>query len=312
MSILVVIQRPDWTDTACHWGQHWMKEYVTKPAMEAGFEVVDLYADDAIRSKVLEACKRANFTYFSGLGHGNATTFTGQRKARIFWKGDGETKAVSNGKHFNFLSCVFGKDGAKWMQEEGQAIGVHGYDQSFIFVIDRRDFPNESAHPFFDSHATVDRELFKGATHGEAHQACLDRFEYWIENAPEVCQRYLAWDKEHKVFWGDPEAKILPGPYTLAVTSDGCCPITVDGLGTVAPGGTEEFAVAWGAEVTLTADESDPCCEFDGWEVDGSPVGGNHIKVLMDSDHTAVAACSEAGRPPSLGECLRQSGRAHV
>jgi len=210
MATLVVVQRPDWTDTACHWGQYWMKEHVVKPAEEAGFDLVDLYGDDAVRSKVLEACKRENFIYFSGLGHGNATIFTGQRRGKVFWKGDEETKAISNGHHFNFLSCVFGREGARWMQEEGKAVGVHGYDESFIFVIERGNFPDKYATPFFDSHTTVDRELFKGATHGEAHQACLDRFDYWLDNAPQACRRYLAWDREHKVFWGDPQARLLP------------------------------------------------------------------------------------------------------
>jgi len=183
-----------------------MEKNVTKPARDAGFEVRDLYADDALRSKVLQACKRSNFIYFSGLGHGNATTFTGQRVEPIFWKGDQETKAISKDKHFNFLSCVFGKDGAKWMHQVGGAIGVHGYDETFTFLAST--FPNSLATPFFDSHTTIDRKLLGGATHGEAHKACLQRFEYWIQHAPEACRRYLVWDKEHKVFWGNPNAKL--------------------------------------------------------------------------------------------------------
>lgn len=209
MSNLVVVQRPEWTDIACHWGQHWMNEYVVKPARAAGFDVIDLFGDDASRSKVLAACRRSDFIYFSGLGHGSYTTFTGQRREAIFWRGDLQTKAISKDKHFNFLSCQFGRDGAKWIQEVGGAIGVHGYDENFQFVIDQQNFPDSVAKPFFDAHTTVDRVLFKGKTHGEAHKACLERYEHWIQNAPLVCRRYLAWNKAHKVFWGNPRGKLV-------------------------------------------------------------------------------------------------------
>ena len=216
--MVVVVTRPDWTDTACKWGSWWMNELVVKPAREAGFDVTDLYADDATRDKVLEACKKSNFIYFSGVGHGNATTFTGQRREKIFWKDDDETCEISKDKHFNFLSCIFGKEGAKWMVEKCGAIGAHGYDASFIFVIDRDNFPNDKAKPFFDSHTTTDRKLFKGATHGRAHRACLRRFNYWIMTAPEVCRRYLAYDKEHKVFWGDKKARIKKPCFIVTAT----------------------------------------------------------------------------------------------
>jgi hypothetical protein len=205
----VVVQRPEWTDTACHWGQYWMKVYVVDPFRKAGCEVVDLFGDKAIRTEVLKACKRSNFVYFSGLGHGNATTFTGQRKQPIFWKGDKETCAISDGHHFNFLSCVFGKEGAKWMAEECGAIGVHGYKESFYFVVST--YPNSVAKPFFDAHTTVDRELLKGKTHGSAHNACIARFNYWIAHAPnDAAKRYLIHDRNCKVFYGNRNAKLPP------------------------------------------------------------------------------------------------------
>ena len=79
--------------------------------------------------------------------------------------------------------------------------------------------------------------------------------------------------------------------YTLMVSADGCCPITVGELGTVAPNSTEEFTIACGTEVTLEA-VADECCDFDEWKVDGNSVEGNPITVSMDSAHTAVAYCT--------------------
>ncbi|MGB6873849.1 MAG: cohesin domain-containing protein, partial [Dehalococcoidia bacterium] len=83
-------------------------------------------------------------------------------------------------------------------------------------------------------------------------------------------------------------------PFTLTVTSDGCCLIDVsyEGFsGEVLPYETELFEIPCGTNITLTADDSEEGCNFIEWAVDGEPVSGNPIDVTMDSDHTAIATC---------------------
>jgi len=81
--------------------------------------------------------------------------------------------------------------------------------------------------------------------------------------------------------------------FNLTVTSDGCCPITVGTLGTVAANSTDSFIVPC-PSVTLTADESDVCCVFDNWTVDGNTTGSNPVIVTgaANSTHNATADCS--------------------
>jgi uncharacterized repeat protein (TIGR02543 family) len=92
--------------------------------------------------------------------------------------------------------------------------------------------------------------------------------------------------------------------YTLTITSTGCCPISIEytpsvggnGVitGTVAAGESEDFTdISRDTVVTATA-ESDVCCAFDSWVIDGgTPITDtNPITVTMDSDHTAEAKCS--------------------
>ena len=83
--------------------------------------------------------------------------------------------------------------------------------------------------------------------------------------------------------------------YNLTVVSDGCCNITVSGAGindTVPAGGNQTYYnITCGANVTVYANDSDVCCLFVNWTVDGSFTPGNPINVTMDSDHTAVATC---------------------
>jgi len=79
--------------------------------------------------------------------------------------------------------------------------------------------------------------------------------------------------------------------YNLTVTSDGCCPINVSGAasGTVSAGGSETFTgIGEGGNVTVSADDSAVCCEFDSW----SDAGAQTHTITMDSDKSVTAYCS--------------------
>jgi hypothetical protein len=83
---------------------------------------------------------------------------------------------------------------------------------------------------------------------------------------------------------------------TLTVTSEGCCPIQVGGLPcgnrTVPAGATRVFyGIAPNSNITLTA-QSGAFCQFDSWTVGDVPQEGHQITVTMDTDHTAIAACT--------------------
>jgi hypothetical protein len=79
--------------------------------------------------------------------------------------------------------------------------------------------------------------------------------------------------------------------YNLTVNSDGCCPITVDGLGSVDAGDSHTFTnIPCGTNVTLTADDSDPCCVFDYWS--GNASGTNPIvQVTMSGNKMVTGHC---------------------
>ncbi len=80
--------------------------------------------------------------------------------------------------------------------------------------------------------------------------------------------------------------------YDLTVESDGCCPIDVTyvgGGGTVAAGGSQTFTeIPCCTSVTVSADDSDPCCQFDSWS-DG---GAQEHEIHMDGNKSVTAYCS--------------------
>ena len=88
---------------------------------------------------------------------------------------------------------------------------------------------------------------------------------------------------------------IIGDAFNLTVTSDGCCPITVGTLGTVAAGSSQSFIVACSSNVTLTADDGDACCDFVNWTLDGGAPTTNPLTVsgmAANSTHNATATCS--------------------
>jgi len=89
----------------------------------------------------------------------------------------------------------------------------------------------------------------------------------------------------------------VKGPYTLTVTSDGCCSITVGDMGTVAVGGSDNFTVDCCTDVTLTAYDSDVCCEFDKWtgDVPGDTNSTNPITIHIDGDKAVTGHCNTTG-----------------
>jgi uncharacterized repeat protein (TIGR02543 family) len=80
--------------------------------------------------------------------------------------------------------------------------------------------------------------------------------------------------------------------YDLTVTSDGCCPIDVTyvgGGGTVAADDSQTFTgILEGTDVTVSADDSDPCCQFDSWSDGGAQT---HV-ITMDANKSVTATCS--------------------
>ena len=81
---------------------------------------------------------------------------------------------------------------------------------------------------------------------------------------------------------------------TLTVTSTGCCDIQVGSLGTVSAGTSNTFTVPCGTDVTLTADDSDVCCDFDNWTGDATGTD-NPVTIHIDGNKSVTGHCTGTG-----------------
>ena len=205
----ILVTRPDF-ETTTHWGHYWVGETVEK--LRKNHNVVDLEKQYATKSVFHFYIQEKNPELVIGVGHGRPTLFTGHNYSHLLEVGREETVSASNNRHFCLLSCLVGRRGGllETMVKKYGAVGAHGYQESFYFVINKKQYPNSLAHPFFDSHEQCVLALANGATHFEAHKTCVETFNKWINDPsiPELCKRYLLWDRNAKVFYGDWDARI--------------------------------------------------------------------------------------------------------
>jgi hypothetical protein len=89
-------------------------------------------------------------------------------------------------------------------------LGFFGYNRAFYFVISA--FPNGLAKPFFESHYAFDQKWIRGGKSKEAQADSNVAWDKAIAEAGPYARRYLIWDRDSRVFYGDPEI----GPYVTA------------------------------------------------------------------------------------------------
>jgi hypothetical protein len=190
----MVCVRPSWGDTATDWGSEQLKRKTIAYAKAAGWSVTDLYADDAVKTKIIEALKKANFG--SLLGHGNNSVFTGQRQEIVFQVNDAETLAFCQGAGdivLNFLSCLMGKGLAPWMTQNGLR-AAKAYTEEFVFANDPGNFPNSVADPFFLAYCEFDKVFMQTQSEDQAYQAELRKWEEVIDASDAATKPYKIQD----------------------------------------------------------------------------------------------------------------------
>jgi hypothetical protein len=112
---------------------------------------------------------------------------------------------LMNGRWGSFLSCEFGKAGQAFVNAGMK--GFFGYSETYWFEIST--FPNSQAELFFGSHYSFDRCAEVGGSWYEAWNDTKVAYDAAIAKADPVTARYLIWDRDCMVMYGD----VNSGPY---------------------------------------------------------------------------------------------------
>jgi len=188
-------------------------------ALQAGWSVIDLYADDANKDRIIAELKKVRFG--SLLGHGNKGVFTGQRQQVVFQVGDQATLEFcqqAGETTLNFLSCLMGQQLAPWMCQNGLG-AAKAYTEEFVFANDPSDFPDSVAEPFFLSYCEFDRVFLSTMDPDQAYQAELRMWEAQIDKADPRIKPYLVQDYDSSELFkkGEQPPQPKPCPFSKAV-----------------------------------------------------------------------------------------------
>ncbi|MCK4723529.1 MAG: DUF4114 domain-containing protein, partial [Dehalococcoidia bacterium] len=123
----------------------------------------------------------------------------------------------------------------------------------------------------------------------------------WVFNNTKGCGYIVAFED----LWngGDEDytdrvIEVVP-TFDLTVTSNGCCPITVGlptGNETVPADDYQTFyEIPCGTNVTLAANDTAECCDFDDWSGDVNDTGSASTFIIMDDDKSVTANCTQLG-----------------
>jgi len=189
-----IFSRPDWNDTATHFGQYWTGELIKM----CPTEVVELYKEQARRAPNEAAIKADPESFYYGFGHGNANIFTGQSLETVI---DSNNIALWNKAWVHLLSCsVFASLGLKFPHGSG-------YNRTFYFYIST--YPDGVAEMYFNSDHQVQLARWQIKTMGEQIKQAKDKFTEWY-NKGLAGKDYLLWDRDSLIGTGNADDRPAP------------------------------------------------------------------------------------------------------
>jgi len=204
---VVVFVRPDWGDLAMRYGSYWLSLLVDE-ARRLGWDVTDLYGDEATREKIEETLETVDPLFFHAVGHGDVNVYTAQRKEVVFVACENDDLLA--GRVTYLLSCKTGAVlGPSIVNKGGTA--YLGYRDVFGWIVKEPHDPatDEYARAFMELTNTIASALLRGRTAREAYDAGIATADRWIDywsrsddpNAPEII-KWLAHDRDVLVLYG--------------------------------------------------------------------------------------------------------------
>lgn len=243
----VTITRPN-SDAATYLGSIALGHAVSY-MRSRGIYVDDLAADRATRDSVLRSLSTFDSIYFTGVGHGNNTTFTGQNQQPVFWKCNCDEL---RGRVVFLLSCLTGAELGPDIVSKG-GLSFIGYKEEFVWVQERVVDPltDSIAKAFFEPVMEIHYRLADGYTAGDAYRASIDRWNYWIDYwsrqsdpVASTIVMFLVHDRDAQVLYGDSSARIAT-PAALTIVPWAITAVTMTMMPIIIPisvAGFEEMA----------------------------------------------------------------------
>lgn len=193
----VVEVEPEYDEVTRYGFAFRVRRYVAPYLKQKFTNVIQLLKNGANRARFRQACSDMRVTFLTGLGHGNATTYTGQND-EVLWQVSSYNPSEAAGKKIHLLSCSTAKQlGSDLVRNK--AIVYFGYSESFVFVMSRQRYDDplrdDRADAFFKCDSEIDRQIADGSPPSNVYQAAYNlytaKIDEWAEKDSEVASWLL-------------------------------------------------------------------------------------------------------------------------
>jgi hypothetical protein len=196
----VICLLPDgdgWHDYAVSCAGEWLKIMLTY-AMEKDFSVLPAIGMMVRRATVESILSQTPNSFLFGVGHGNATVYTGWKTEVVLQKLINEEKLA--GHPWYALSCIVGADLGKAVVAAG-CPAFCGWDETFTWIADStKPDGGAPAQGFKEAVNAFLKDLIDGGDYDSAYIASQAKFEEWYEKEPsDEVKKWLLWDMTHQV-----------------------------------------------------------------------------------------------------------------
>ena len=189
----------------------WLAEYLFNGLRDAGLDVICMQGDAVTQAQVFHTIQDYEPKLILGVGHGNASVYTGQNY-NVIWRSGQYPNATIAGRNFSPVSCLVGLDLLPDMVARGLGAGL-GEDIEYSFWIDQGKPPLEdpTLALFTKSEFTYAFALAEGYTHDQARQIMLKAYYAAAETAYPHIASTLINDADHRLAFGDGAWKLVEG-----------------------------------------------------------------------------------------------------
>lgn len=201
----------------CHWCEHGfygLKHSVDYTNEKQMWNATDISKEDAVQPVIYDELNTTNQGAVYGFGHGGVSCFTGDTEEPVFTKSEAY---MLNERIVYLLSCMTGQElGPAIINQGGEAFAGFVQEWKWVSANPGGDPYNDCyACCFYDSANVLWFTLADGNTFGEAVEASIDKYDYWISYWFESKNMYadtiiglLAHDRDILVALGNMEAKL--------------------------------------------------------------------------------------------------------
>ena len=190
---------------------------------QAGQIITELIGNEANPEKIEQELKRLEPMVFSGIGHGNISSYTVECTAK-FVDAESPKLELFKSKIIALTSCLTARELGPAIIDAG-ALVYMGYKEEFWFYIGDEAGTTRAVQSPFLATFQFEASLLRGKTTGEARKDQLAKYDheinYWTVEAgkdhPESLEltRILEINKSVSTFLGEPD--ILPSSPALAM-----------------------------------------------------------------------------------------------